>query len=53
MRTPAPGGVDVELTVLYGALALRQLAITGVGAATLDLPRAIAAGEKLVVRVKA
>jgi hypothetical protein len=48
-----PDGVDVELTVLHGALALRQLAITGVGAAKIELPRAIAAGEKLVVRVKA
>ncbi len=53
MRRPMPDGVDVELTVLHGALALQQLAITGVGVVTLDLPRAIAAGEKLVVRVKA
>ena len=47
-----PNGVEVELTVLHGELALRQLAITGVGVTTCDLPRAIAAGEKLVVRVK-
>ena len=46
-------GVDVELNVLHGTLALRQLAIGGTSAATFELPRAIAAGEKLVVRVKA
>jgi len=51
-RTPVPDGVDVELNVLYGTLALRQLIITGVGAVTFELPRAIAAGEKLLVRVK-
>ncbi|MEO7910841.1 MAG: GH116 family glycosyl-hydrolase [Roseiflexaceae bacterium] len=53
MRTPMPNGVEVELTVLHGALALQQLAITGVGATTVELPRAIAAGEKLVMRVMA
>jgi non-lysosomal glucosylceramidase len=53
MRTPIPNGVEVDLTVLHGTLALRQLAITGVGATTFELPRALAAGEKLVVRVKA
>ena len=50
-RMPMPDGIDVELTVLHGTLALRQLAITGVGATTFELPRALAAGEKLVVRV--
>jgi hypothetical protein len=51
-RTPMPDGVEVELNVLHGTLALRQLAITGVGAATFEPTRAIAAGEKLVARVK-
>jgi len=50
-RTPAPGGVDVELTVLHGTLALRQLAIDGVGVASFEQPRTLAAGETLKVHV--
>jgi hypothetical protein len=49
-RTPTPDGVDVELTVLHGTLALRRLEIAGVGAAEFEAPRAIGAGERVALR---
>src|SRR5262245_10805556 len=50
-RAPSPDGVDVELMVLHGTLALRRLEIAGVGAAVFETPREIGAGEKIEVRV--
>jgi uncharacterized protein (DUF608 family) len=50
-RTPAAGGLDVELEVLHGALDLRRLEITGVGAVEFDAPRRIGQGERLAVHL--
>jgi non-lysosomal glucosylceramidase len=50
-QRPVAGGVEVRLTVLHGALALRRLEVTGAGAADLHEPRRLSAGESLDVTV--
>jgi len=44
-QRPIGDHVQVNLRVLHGSVTLRQLAIQGVGAITLDAPETIARGE--------
>ncbi len=50
-QTPAVDGMQVEIEVLGGKLALRQVTLTGLGAAALDSPRLMGRGEKVSVIV--
>ncbi|HEU5327259.1 MAG TPA: hypothetical protein VFU78_04145, partial [Thermomicrobiales bacterium] len=50
-QQPDAAGNTVELTVLYGAIALTRLKLTGLGATDLPTARTMRQGETLTLRV--
>lgn len=44
-QTPADGGIDVEIDVLHGTLAIQSLTLTGAGRVQFDQPQAIEPGS--------
>ena len=46
-QTPGRSGIAVELSVLFGTLRLKTLALAGAGAVTLRRARAIVAGKSI------
>ncbi|MGN6675233.1 MAG: GH116 family glycosyl-hydrolase, partial [Thermomicrobiales bacterium] len=50
-QQPDAAGNTVELTVLYGAIALTRLELTGLGATDLPTARTMRQGETLMLRV--
>jgi uncharacterized protein (DUF608 family) len=51
-QRPVPGGAIVDLTVLYGTLALQRLRITGIGDATFETPQQIRQGAQITIPVQ-